>query len=64
MSSAFGSRHDPGVRDGVPHWVPYRKPASPSAYVSASLCMCLSRINKVKNIIIIIIIFFFVLPCK
>ena len=25
--------------DLVPHWAPHRKPASPSAYVSASLCV-------------------------
>ena len=27
----------PGSWDQVPHWAPHRKPASPSAYVSASL---------------------------
>ena len=42
--SAFGSGRDPGICDGVPHWVPHREPASSSAYVSASLC--LSGINQ------------------
>ena len=28
-----------GFPDRVPHWAPCRKPASPSAYVSASLCV-------------------------
>ena len=28
-----------GSWDGVPHWDPSREPASPSAYVSASLCL-------------------------
>ena len=34
----------PGSWDRVPHWAPYREPASPSAYVSASLCV--SLMNK------------------
>ena len=34
----------PGSWDGVPHRAPHREPASPSAYVSASLCM--SLMNK------------------
>ena len=25
--------------DGVPHWAPHREPASPSAHVSAFLCL-------------------------
>ena len=29
----------PGSWDRVLHWVPRREPASPSAYVSASLCL-------------------------
>ena len=33
-ASAFGSGHDP-----VLHLVPHREPTSPSAYVSASLCV-------------------------
>ena len=28
----------PGYHDRVPHLAPYKEPASPSAYVSASLC--------------------------
>ena len=28
--------------DRVPHWAPCMEPASPSVYVSASLCVCLS----------------------
>ena len=35
--SAFGSEHDLGSWDRVPHRAPYMDPASPSAYVSASL---------------------------
>ena len=37
----------PGSWDVVPHQDPCRKPASPSAYVSASLSVCLSWINKI-----------------
>ena len=33
-----------GFWDHVPHWVPHGEPASPSAYVSASLCV--SLMNK------------------
>ena len=44
--SAFSSERDPGSGDRVPHWAPCREPASPSAYVSASLSVCLSWINK------------------
>ena len=37
-ASAFGSGHDPlGSWDGVLHQAPCREPASPPAYVSASL---------------------------
>ena len=32
--------------DAVPHRGPCMEPASPSAYVSASLCVCLSWIDK------------------
>ena len=32
----------PGSWDQVPRWAPCMEPASPSACVSASLCMCLS----------------------
>ena len=35
--SAFGSEHDPGSWDQVPTQAPCEDPASPSAYVSASL---------------------------
>ena len=38
--SAFGSEHDLGSWDRVPHRAPYMDPASPSAYVSASLPLC------------------------
>ena len=37
LASAFGSGHDPGIWDRVPHRAPCGKPVSPSAYVSASL---------------------------
>ena len=30
------------TRDRVPHQAPFMEPASPSACVSASLCVCLS----------------------
>ena len=35
--------------DQVPHWAPCREPASPSPYVSTSLCVCVSHeeINKI-----------------
>ena len=32
----------PELWDQVPHWAPCMEPASLSAYVSASLCVCLS----------------------
>ena len=32
----------PGSWDTVPHRAPHREPASPSAYVSGSLSLCLS----------------------
>ena len=38
---AFGSGRDPGVLGSSPTWVPRREPASPSAYVSASLSLFL-----------------------
>ena len=34
----------PGSQDGVPHRAPRKEPASPSVYVSASLCV--SLMNK------------------
>ena len=37
--SAFGSGHDLGSWDGVLHWAPCMEPASPSAWVSASVCL-------------------------
>ena len=40
--SALGLGYDPGVQDRVPHRTPYEEPPSPSAYVSASLNLCLS----------------------
>ena len=33
----------PGSWDQVLHWAPCREPASPSAYVSASLCVSLIK---------------------
>ena len=44
---AFDSGGDSGDLGLVPYQVPCREPASPSAYVSASLC--LSWINKIKT---------------
>ena len=35
-----------GSWDGGPHWAPCREPASFSAYVSASLSLSLSLMNK------------------
>ena len=32
-----------GSRDRVPHRAPCMEPASPSAYVSASVCVCVSH---------------------
>ena len=48
FSPAFGPGHDPGVPGSsptlgsLPHW----EPASPSAWVSASVSLSLSIINK------------------
>ena len=36
----------PESQDWIPHRAPLREPVCPSAYVSASLCGCLSWINK------------------
>ena len=36
----------PGSWNQVPNWVPCREPASPSACVSASLCVSHEQINK------------------
>ena len=47
LVSAFGSGHDPGVLGSVPHQDPCREPASPSAYISAFLCV--SLMNKQTN---------------
>ena len=44
QAPAFGSDHDPGARDQVPHPVPCREPAFPSACVSASFSV--SLLNK------------------
>ena len=41
----FSSGCDPGSWDRIPHQDPLREPASPSAYVSASLS--LSLMNKI-----------------
>ena len=38
----------PGSWDRVPYQAPRRKPASPSAYVSAPLCVSHEYINKIK----------------
>ena len=40
-ASAFGSGHDSGSADRVPHLAPCKEPASPSLYVSASLSVSL-----------------------
>ena len=40
-ASAFGSGRDPRIQDWVPHQAPFGEPASPSACVSASLCVIL-----------------------
>ena len=45
--ATFSPGRDPGDRDGVPRQAPCMEPASPSACVSASLSVCLSRINKI-----------------
>ena len=39
------------TRDQVPHWAPCMEPASPSACVSASCSLCVSReqINNIKT---------------
>ena len=37
----------PGSWDQVLHWAPHKEPASPPAYVSASLCVLL--VNKIKS---------------
>ena len=42
----------PGSWDRVLHWAPCREPASPSAYVSASLCVSHEEI-KIKSLKII-----------
>ena len=44
---AFGSGCDPQSKDRVPHQAPCMEPASPSAYVSASLCVSHEKINKI-----------------
>ena len=36
----------PGSREPVPHWTSYMEPASPSAYVSVSVCVCVYLMNK------------------
>ena len=43
---SFGPGRDPGLRDRVPHRAPCMEPASPSACVSASVCVCVSLMNK------------------
>ena len=45
-ASVFGSGCDPEIWDWVPYWAPFREPASPSAYVSASLCVFHEWIHK------------------
>ena len=39
----------PGFWDRVPHRDPHREPASPSAYVSVSVCVCVSH-EQIKYI--------------
>ena len=43
-ASAFSSGRDPGSWDQVPHQAPYGEPASPFAYISASISV--SLMNK------------------
>ena len=43
---AFGSGRDPRIQDQVPHLAPYEEPASPSAYISASLSQSVSLMNN------------------
>ena len=50
LSAAFSSGHDPRIWDRVPHQAPCGEPASPSAYVSASLSVYLSFTNKYINL--------------
>ena len=47
-ASALGSGRDPGVPGWSPASSPRREPTSPSAWVSASLWLNLSWINKLK----------------
>ena len=48
MSATFSLGRDRGgPRIGAPHWSPHREPASPSACVSASLCVSHESINKI-----------------
>ena len=44
---ASGSGYDPGVSRLSPKSAPCREPASPSSYVSASLCVSHEQINKI-----------------
>ena len=48
-----------GYWDQVPHWAPHRKSAPPSAYVSASLSLCVSHFFslKKKKILVWIVIY-------
>ena len=46
LAPAFGSGHDPRVPDRVPHRASCAEPTSPSAWVSASLCVSHEYINK------------------
>ena len=39
FSACLWPRVYPGDRDSIPHWAPCTEPASPSACVSASLCI-------------------------
>ena len=49
---AFGSGRDPRIQDRVSHQAPCEEPASPSAYVFASLSLSMSLMNKIflKNL--------------
>ena len=42
----FGSGPDPRMEDQVPHQAPCEEPATPSAFVSASLSQSVSLMNK------------------
>ena len=48
-AAAFGSGRDPPVPESVPRPAPCTEPASPSAYLSASLCMSLMWLQEAEQ---------------